>query len=471
MAQNPRFAASLSKIDDLQSERVKLLQEYSPKSDEVAAVDNSIQEEKKHLSAIAEMIVAKQSHTLNPVREKLLVDYAEGIADHSALSAKIAALQREITARLQRAKTLPRLEKNLTRLIQDAELKKATYEMLVDKFHTLQISEQLTLANSQFVSKARVTKRPVKPRKAINAALFLLLGMLCSAGIVFMVEYLDDRIHDQEYAEKLTGLVTLTSIPELAAEDPKLIAQSERHSPFLESFRILRNNIGFAGIDRSLKLLAVTSPGPGEGKSTTCANLAIAMAMDGKRVVIMDCDFHRPSMHTLLQVPREVGFTSVLTGKATLEQAVVATEFDDVFLLPTGPLPPSASELLNLKQSRNLFQRLADEYDLVIIDCPPCTVLSDVQVISTVVDKMVIVVAADRTLKTGLRVTIGALAQVQAPLLGMVLNRIDISGRRYGYYYNYYYSYYNNAEGEDVMAGKERHRHRKRSRSKPDESK
>ena len=182
----------------------------------------------------------------------------------------------------------------------------------------------------------------------------------------------------------------------------------------------------------------MSSSGPGEGKSTTCANLALAMAMDGKRVIIVDCDLRRPSMHTLLGVSREVGVTNVLTGSSTLEEAIVSGGVPGLDVLPTGPLPPNPTEVLNAPSTRRLFTELAERYDVVLVDCPPSAGLSDVQVISTLVDGLLLVVTINETLRERLRIAIRALALAGAPLIGVVINRLDMRRQGYGYYYYYY---------------------------------
>ena len=177
----------------------------------------------------------------------------------------------------------------------------------------------------------------------------------------------------------------------------------------------------------------------------------MVMAMDGKRVIVVDCDLHRPNMHNLQKRSREVGFTSVLTGASPLSQAIVGTDFPGVDFLPSGPLPPNPSEILNSQQSRQLFQRFAADYDLVIIDCPPCVKLSDIQVMSTIADRMLLLVTVGRTLATGLQLTVRSLKQANAPLLGLIINRLKLDQQRYGYQY-YYTSYEDDVPGDGQPA-------------------
>jgi capsular exopolysaccharide synthesis family protein len=464
---NPRFSALVANLDTLQADRARQVQEYTPASPEVKAIDEQIKTLEGQLKKLAETIVAEQTHTTNPLRAGLLDKYAAALAQQAALNGKLQALNAEYRIHQTEAKVLPKQERQLSELMQDVQLYTTTYNMLTEKQQELIISQNATLSSGRVIAEGTYSSVAVSPKVKNNAMLLLVAGIFFAIVCALIVERVDDHIHDQKTAETLTGAVTMTAIPELTPDAPKLITDVDRHSPFLESFRVLRNNIAFTAVDRHIHTIAVTSPGPSEGKSTTCANLAIIMAMDGKKVVVIDFDLHRPSMHNVMKRSRDVGFTSVLTGTAKLEDAVVPTDVPNVFFLPPGPLPPNPTEILNSQAARTLFNQLSEQYDAVVVDCPPCTKLSDVQVISTLVDGMLLLMALERTLKTGLRMTTRALHQVNAPLIGIVLNRMDIRNRRYGYYYSYYYAYrYEEAESTDGTVVRTRVKSKDRSRNK-----
>ncbi|HEY3377194.1 MAG TPA: polysaccharide biosynthesis tyrosine autokinase [Armatimonadota bacterium] len=477
ITQDPRVAACLQQLGTLNSERARLLQEYTAKAPEVKTVDAQIDAEESTLLKLAKnTIIAGQSRTPHPIRQALLQSFATGLATDAASNSRVQALSAEIASRKGELKELPAEERQLTELMMALDLQKSMVDMLTQKFQTLQISEESTLSNVRVVSQARPSTTPVSPKKNTNIALFLLLGVISGVGLALLVERLDDRIHDQEVAEKLTGLVTMGTVHYLDEDEAKIITTEEKHSQLLERFRVLRNNISFSTLERKIRLLAVTSAGPGEGKSTCCTNLGIVMALDGKRVLIVDCDMHRPSIHTLLKAPRNIGFTNVVMGATPLEEAIVPTEYPNLDFLPAGTLPPNPSEVLNAQPSRRLFEELAGRYDLVILDCPPCLKLSDVQIISTIVDGVILLVCAEKTLKGGLVFAHRSLSQVSAPLIGLVMNRVDMRQHGYGYYryyskygyYGYYYQYsdyqYDNyGSDEQTAKGKPRKPSRRRS--------
>lgn len=433
ISQNPQFAEALRRIDQLQSDRASLLEEYTPKSDEVRTIDNRIKDEEKRLKKLAQNIVSTRVNALNPVRQELLVNYAKSLAAEASGKAKAKALKEQLDSSLADIKALPEQERQLSELMMQSAALKRSYETLSDKYYTLLFSEQAMLPNGRLVSRARISEKPAYPSKAKNALLLLFLGGLLGVLAATIAERMDTRIHDPESAEQLAGCATLAVVPDAGRDLPAIIADVDTRSPLLESFRILRNNITFAGIGRSISVLGITSAGIGEGKSTACVNLAKAMAIDGRRVVLVDCDLRHPVAHVLLNKTSNTGFTNVVMGTCDLKKAVTQTEVEGLYFLATGPLPPSPAEILNSESSRKVFRELAESFDTVIVDCPCISGLGDVQVLSTIVDGILLVVTMNQTERPLLRHAVHMLNRVAAPLLGLIANRVD--GRnRHGYY-------------------------------------
>ena len=440
VSQNPSFTAARERIDALYAERARLLQEYQPASGEVQALEARIRTEQAQLSKITENIVASETSARNPVRDDLQRNYAVSVAADAASGARIRSLEQAIAARRRDVQRLPEQVRRLTDLMMQVDAKKQIVEMLTQKSLTLLISEEATLPNGRLVSEALPEAKPVAPGLKMSLVLFLFFGIAVGLALALLVDRIDDRIHDQVTAEELTTLPTMGAIYEVGHHEPKVIDGRDNGSLLLECFRVLRNNLAFSAGDRCLKLLAITSSEPSEGKSTSCANLAIATALDHKRVLVVDCDFHRASQHRLFDVPHDIGLTEVVQGEIPLDAAVVSTGFAGLWLLPAGTMPSNPTELLNSDAARRLFRELADRYDLVLLDCPPCTRLSDVQVISTIADGMLLLAAANRTHKQSFLFACQALSGISAPLIGLILNRIDLNRNKYGYlaYYRRY---------------------------------
>lgn len=442
ITRNPDFEAVVSKLNELNSKHAAMIQEYKPTSDEMVNLNGEIKAEESRLKEIAEKVISSETETDNPVYVTLASKYSDTVATLAANTARLSAIESTYQDRQKELSSLPEQESKLSNLLQDVALLNTTYEMISQKYYELLLSKSSTLKNGKLISTAKAPTGPTYPNKSKNAVLYFLLGCMLSIAIAIIAEKLDIRLHDQSVAERISGVPTLSVIPEIAQGETSIISDVDRNSLLLESYRILRNNISFSSIDREMKLLAVTSPGRGEGKSTTSTNLAVAMAMDGKKVLLIDCDLRRPSAHRKLSVSRDIGFTNVVTNTCKLEDAIVQTSVENLYLLPAGPIPPNPTEILNSQRSHQIFDQIRDMYDAVIVDCPPCVGLSDVQVLSNLVDGLILLIAMDQTLRPHLQIAMRALTQVDAPLIGIVLNRMEIRRQGYNSYYSYYY-YYN----------------------------
>ncbi|WP_319586132.1 polysaccharide biosynthesis tyrosine autokinase [uncultured Desulfobulbus sp.] len=442
ITRNPDFEGVIAKLNELNSKRASMMQEYRPTSDEMIALNGEIKAEESRLKEIAEKLVSSETESDNPIYGALAAKYSDSISMLAANTARLNAMDSIYKGRKKELAALPEQQSKLANLMQEVSLLNNTYELISQKYYTLLLSQNSTLKNGKIISTAKSPTGPTYPNKSKNAVLFFLLGCMLSVAVAIIAEKLDIRLHDQATAERIAGVPTLSVIPEIAEGETNIISDIDRNSLLLESYRILRNNISFSSVDREIKLLAVTSPGRGEGKSTTATNLAVAMAMDGKRVLLIDCDLRRPSAHRKLAVSRDIGFTNVVTNTCKLEDAIVQTSVENLFLLPAGPIPPNPTEILNSQRSHQIFEQIRDMYDTIIVDCPPCVGLSDVQVLSTLVDGLILLVAMDQTLRPHLQIAMRALNQVDAPLIGVVLNRMEIRRQGYNSYYSYYY-YYN----------------------------
>jgi capsular exopolysaccharide synthesis family protein len=457
---NPDYEQVRARISAIEGQIATMKQAFTADSPEMVALNKALDAEKRNLARFSKDHIYSRTIARNPALDKVIDLYAQASGQQVVDEAKQNGIQAYVDRRRDEFKAIPEKGRRYAELKEEVEKLLKTYDLLSARYYELLIEEKSSIPSGFFVSYATEPLKPSFPNMMMAAALSLLLGILAGVIAAMILERLDTRIHDPALVERITGLTVLTAVPEVkpTAESggrSLTIGSSDAPSGFAESFRLLRNNIAFSVPDTQLKIIAVTSAGKGDGKSTTSVNLAIAMAMDGNRVLLIDADLRRPALHKYLSLSREVGFTNVVRGNVTLEDAVLPTAFDNVSCLPTGPLPPSPSEFLNSTQARALFERAVELYDFVLVDCPPCTGLSDIQVISTVVQGIVLVVALDVTEKQYLAGAIRLLNLAGAPVLGMVLNRVRYSRSNYYYYsYYYYYGYY----GEDEVDEKKRKR-------------
>ncbi len=346
------------------------------------------------------------------------------------------------------------------RQIADAQTQIAA---LQNKLGTLQANYAALLSNTQqgarnaltILEKAALPAVPIGPNKLATILLAATIGLALAAAAAYLLEYLDDTMKNPEDVQKALGLTTLGAVPVIkTAADGELIMVAQGQSPTGEAYRVLRTNLQFTAVEHSLSTLMVTSPGPGEGKSMTSANLAAALAQSGRRVILMDADLHRPRLHRVFGLPNNAGLTTALLAgdNAALDELLQDSPVPLLRVLPSGPLPPNPAELLGSARMRQLLAELLAHADTVVLDCPPITALSDAAILSTQVDGVLFVLDAGKTRREIARRALEALHRVQARVVGAVLNRMPVSGNGYYYYYQYEHTRYYTPGGEDPPA-------------------
>jgi len=309
------------------------------------------------------------------------------------------------------------------------------YDALLKRVNEASITGDIRASNVTVIDRARPPRTPVRPRKALNLLLALVLGLFGGVGVAFFVEYLDNTLKTPEDVEERLGLPFLGLIPKFAPEtggnDIALLRESAG-SPLAESYRAVRTAIllsrPHAGTNR---VLLVTSAAAGEGKTTTAANLAAVIAGTGSRVLLIDADMRKPNLHRRFGLPNKKGLSSLL---ADLEDGAgpLPSGIENLEVLPSGPLPPNPSELLDRNRLAPLLDRIGGAYDRIVIDSPPILLVSDASILSTLADTIVLVVRAGSTSTDTVRRGIKQLYRGEETGLGVVLNAVDL--RRSGYY-------------------------------------
>ncbi|HEX8769479.1 MAG TPA: polysaccharide biosynthesis tyrosine autokinase, partial [Acidimicrobiales bacterium] len=312
------------------------------------------------------------------------------------------------------------------------------------KLDQLQVDQAIKSGGAQLVTPATVPTSPVRPQPVRNGIIALVLGLVLGVGLVFLLEYLDDSVKGKDDLERAAGgLPVLGVIPLVEWKDkelPQVVSLSDPRSPASEAYRTLRTSIQFMALERPLRTMQITSPSAEEGKSTTIANLAVAIARAGQRVVILDGDLRRPRMHEFFGLDKSIGFTSVLLGKVPLSAALQPVPNQSrLSILASGPPPPNPSELLSSVRTVEVLTSLQAEADIVLIDTPPLLPVTDALVVSGRVDATLVVCVAGSTTRKEAARAIELLRQVDAPIVGTVLNGVTADDAYdYGYSYRYY---------------------------------
>ena len=292
------------------------------------------------------------------------------------------------------------------------------------------------------VEQASPPRSPVAPNALQNLTVGVLIGLALGVGITLLIEVLDTRLRGRAAIEKLTDTSILGAFHTEPADTAQLILGStESYSRRAESFRQLRTHLQFASIDGGLRSVMVTSSVPGEGKSTTSANLALVLAEAGNSVLLVDADLRRPRQHEMFGLEGAVGLTTVLTGRISLGDASQAVDgAGRLAVLTSGELPPNPSELLGSAAMERALSEMERAYDVVVIDTPPLINVSDPTALSTLASGVLLVASADGRLhRDQLRQSLENLSFVQAKLLGVVLNRIEVARGEQSSSYAYYH--------------------------------
>lgn len=381
-------------------------------------------------------------------RERFETTRQEMQAELAAVEKDIIATQEAITKLADSQSAEDKAQ--VSRLQSALKRYEATYNSLLNNLAELRLTEAQSTDNVVLATPAQPPKNPVRPRVLFNTLLAAIVGAMLAVGVAFLIEYLDDTVKTPDDVRAVSNLPTLATVVRLDAETPqqRLVALTAPRSPEAEAYRVLRTNLRFSSLDKPLGTLVVTSAGPGEGKSTTAANLAIVFAQAGSRVLLVDADLRRPSIHKLLQVPNNIGLTTALVQLGNRpEEFVQATALQNLSVLTSGPIPPNPAELLGSARMRDLLAQLHERYDLIVIDSPPVLAVADATILSNQVDGTLLVASAGETRFEMLVRALERMDGVGIRPLGVVLNKLTANTGG-SYYYYYYAQYHSSDEGD-----------------------
>ncbi len=400
----------------------------------------------------------RKSQEINRVINSLKNEYKVSLAREESLKEALARQKQESLDLNQKA-----IEYGVLR--REAESAREMYELLIKRFKETTLTEDMRTGNIRIVDRAEVPQKPVKPRKKLNILLALIVGLSLGTGMAFFLEFMDNTIKIPEDIKRYLNIPYLGPVPVFAMDGnpdkevhKELVTVHSPKSTASESYRGIRTGILFSSAESEPQAIMVASAGPLEGKTITAANLAITMAQSGSKVVILDCDLRRPRMHNMFGITRDQGITNLLVEKKDIKDAVCRTRISNLYIIPSGPIPPNPSEILGSRRMNELIEVLRQDFTRIIIDTPPITAVTDAVVLAKSVDGVVLVIRANDSAKDIVKNGLGQLQSVGAHMLGAVLNGVDLG--RDSYYYRYYCYYY----GEDDLK-KKKPRKRKRSKS------
>jgi capsular exopolysaccharide synthesis family protein len=374
-------------------------------------------------------------------RDQVLEDLGAATAD---VEEEIADVEEEIASVTQEQERTPEGSEERAKLAANVASLQARLSSLEQERSAL--LEPTEVQVGQVVQPANLPLEPVSPDHVRTGILALLAGLLLGVGVAFLRERLDDRLRSRVDLEEHIGAPVLAVVHKVPswrrrAETP-LITVTEPRSATSEAFRTLRTSLLFAASQRDAKTLLVTSPHAGEGKTATSANLAVVLAQARKRVLLISADLRKPRLHRFFDVPNDVGLTSVLIGEAKPWEVVADVGMEHLKVVPSGPVPGNPAELLGSDAMGRLLGQFRDVADFVILDSAPALVVADALTLAPFVDAALFVADAEHTTRSAVIHARNQMEQVNASIIGAVLNNFDPSKAKSSpYYYSYYYTY------------------------------
>lgn len=375
----------------------------------------------------------KISKALTGLKQGLRADYEVSKANVEALESELRGL--EIAEKqTQREQLLP---------FNKAKRALETQQVILDALKSRVTQEGITLEISrtpvEVVEDAIPIRRPVSPNLFMNVILSVVLGLGAGVGLAYFIEYLDTSVKTAEDIERYVGLPVLGLIPQKV----RPLVEEGAESEHAEAYRVLRTNLTFTNEGSSHGSFMVASGGAGEGKSTTCFNLAYVCAQRGERVLLIDADMRRPVQHKILDMDNRFGLTNVLLRDAPVEETIKPTTVPNLHFLPSGRLPRTSMGLLESARTKELIRSLRNRYDVILVDAPPVIGISDASILASAVDGVVMVVQYRKYPRDMAAKTKHLLDLTGAKTMGVVLNNINVMRDDYYYYYHsYYYNHY-----------------------------
>jgi capsular exopolysaccharide synthesis family protein len=420
--QDNQLNSYLEAIALVQQKLVSLRQELGPEHTEVLKL--VAQEED-----LKEKISARTSGILRGLKAKV-ESTGEGLA---ALSNAVVRAQDADVASANRSRPYFEAKRDLEGLVR--------FRTILDTKIAMEKTD-LGLPKSsmvEIVDTAKEGLRPVRPNKPLNIALGIIIGLVVGVGLAFFIEYLDTSVKTIDDVERALGSPVLGVIP----QNVGILLHEGAESPHAEAYRVLRTNLLFSRKDDKLNTVAVVSAGAGEGKSTTVFNLAAVFAQSGQRVIVVDSDLRRPTLHKMLRVTNNIGLTNYLLKQNKLEEVIQTTSLPTLDFMASGKLPSSSLGILSSAQMRDLMTELKQHYDFVFFDSPPVMGVSDASILASEVDMTVQVIQYRRYPQPMNIRAKQMIEKVGGNLAGIVLNNINMSqDESYYYYSGYYHEYY-----------------------------
>ncbi|RKZ48401.1 MAG: hypothetical protein DRQ58_04540 [Gammaproteobacteria bacterium] len=400
---------------------------YGPKFPLMIAAKSELETATKNLNR----------HILNVI-DSIKREYEVARAKESHLISEMNRTKRDVGEINRKGSRLQALER-------DVEANRDIYQTFLDRYKETSAVSDIQPVHARVVDAAMLPSKPAKPKKALIILIALVLSTMIATMIAFLIEALDNTMEDGQDVEERLQVPVLGILPKIKIwmnKNVKLLRYftDNNHTPFAENIRTIRSGILLSGIDDKQKVILITSSVPGEGKSMTAVNLALALGKMGN-VLLIDCDLRRPSIKEVFGLEvYNTGLSHFMLGTHTLEEATHEFKEERISVMPVGKVPPNPLEMLSSKRFAQGLEALKAKYDHIVIDSPPAVSVSDAIILSQLVNQVIYLVKADSTPYQLAQEGIRRLQKVDAPIVGVILNQVSPPKKsaRYGHYHSYY---------------------------------
>lgn len=446
-------------LNELQVKRASMLVKYKPTHPVVKTIDSEIAQYEKQLEKYISDTVNHRIVTPSEYNDdrKLITDLETQLL---VTRSKITNIDYIVNKMKQEQLSYPKLQYEYTRLLREKDIAEKLFLLLYEQHQQAQIEEVQRDVKVRVFERAAVPRQPVSPNRPKNLAVAAMLGLMIGIAIAFLLEEMEETVRTSDDVKNYLNLPVLGSVPYSAETINKLIVDVPLKSPIAEAYRRLSFFTQLFCLDPPIKTLLITSSKSDEGKSTTLANLAISMAQEGTKVLVVDTDLRRPMLHRMFGVDNSLGVSSILTGELEAEIAISdlsvsgylpKESFMDVIvdrliqpcsikglsIIPSGPLPANSVELLRSERMLAFLRAIEKKADIVIFDSPPAIHVIDAVVMSQILDGVLFVINSGRINRDEALQVKYMIESTKTPIIGVALNNIEVSSPDYYYYYYY----------------------------------
>ena len=448
---NPLIQQIKGNLATMETEKSRLLSIFTPEHPRIQELTQQIAEARRGMRAEIDNIV-------------------RGIeSSYAAARAREESMDKEAKTQQATALSFKEVGVEYAVLNEEVVVNRGLYENVLKRLHETNVANDLAASNMQIIQRAELPLSPSSPNWTRNMMVAAILGLLLAVAAAFFLEYMDSTVNTPQSVWAAVSLTTLGVVPHLRslpekyrtavlpgnpvkslmspagsgeAMSKELVMARDQLSLTAESYRTIRTALMLAKAEHPPKVILLTSPSPGEGKTLTTVNLGIALAQSGQRVVVVDADLRKGRCHRITNVPNQTGLANVLAGQVSLRSALKETDVANFHVLTRGMLPPNPADLLMSRKMQQVLEDLRNSFDFVLVDSPPAIAVTDAAVLSAFCDGVLLVFHGQKTTAQAARRAVERLDSIHATLLGVILNGVDIRNPDYVDYRSYYPTYY-----------------------------